>query len=347
MKNILLPIALLCLIACTDKPTESKTITDKSFGRDTILVTSSLSQLDQLVYPVKVIGKVRSAQRRKLLFEVSGILQSINATNGDLVKKGQVIATLRNRKEFLQKESAHIALEKAQVDFSNKMLELGDSAYYKEKWSFVRENVLLSTGVSAAEVAFKQADLTYMQTILYAPIDGIVEGVNLEPGDFISLNSPIGSVYNSEKLEVVCNILEYDVPKISKGIEVSIKPLALPATNLTGTVTQINPSINQRGFSRILIQLPKSPNILPGMSVKAEINIVDQPSIVIPMKAVVKRSERHVVFTIDQGLAKWNYVTIGKNNGSHAQVLEGIEENMEVIVSNNLQLAHDSPIKIQ
>jgi len=41
-------------------------------------------------------------------------------------------------------------------------------------------------------------------------------------------------------------------------------------------------------------------------------------------------------------LAKWNYVTVGREKGKEFEILEGLTEGQQVIVTNNLQLAHDA-----
>ncbi len=51
---------------------------------------------------------------------------------------------------------------------------------------------------------------------------------------------------------------------------------------------------------------------------------------------------KSVVFTLEEGLAKWNYVTVGME--SEVEIKDGITVDQMVIVSNNLQLAHDAPI---
>jgi len=344
---------IACLLAmwtvvtsCSKSEKRSDQTSQPVTAADTIEVVSYTSKFEKLTYPVKAIGKIRSGKRANLIFERSGILESISVQNGEKVGKGQVIAALKNTKELLDKENAEIALKRALVAYENEMLALGDSLYYKEKWARVKENVQLNTGVLAARVNLKQAELAYEQTIICTPISGIIEGIDIQPGDFVSTNRSLGSIYDPGQFEVVCEVLEYDVLKIKEGMEATVSPLANTGKELKGVVSEINPAVD-KGIARVVIRLLASKDIIPGLSVRVEINVTDEPSIVIPLKAVVKRSERHVVFNIDKGLAKWNYVTLGKNNGEKVQVLEGLKENMKIIISNNLQLAHDSPVRLQ
>lgn len=346
--NCFIYLFALLLLSCTGNESQSTSDSNQpTVSSDTIVVTSYTSRFEKLSYPVTTIGKIKSRRTSNLVFERSGILESIRVANGDKVENGQVIATMRNTKESLEVENALITLKKAKINYENEMIALGDSLYYKERWATVKENVELNTGVMAAEVNLKQAELAYRQTIIRAPISGIIEGIILQPGDLVTSNQPLGTLYDASNFEVHCDVLEYDVMKIRKGMDASIHLLADKERQLTGTVTEVNPAVDQKGLSRIRIQLKNTRDIIPGLSVRVSINVTDQPSIVIPLQAVVKRSERHVVFHIDKGLAKWNYVTLGKDNGEKVQILEGLKEDMEIITSNNLQLAHDSPVRHQ
>jgi hypothetical protein len=48
---------------------------------------------------------------------------------------------------------------------------------------------------------------------------------------------------------------------------------------------------------------------------------------------------------LEERLAKWNYVTVGLENDIEVEIKDGIKVDQIVIVSNNLQLAHDAPVQ--
>ena len=70
--------------------------------------------------------------------------------------------------------------------------------------------------------------------------------------------------------------------------------------------------------------------------------------LVVPNSAVVLRSGRQVVFTVGdkKDKAMWNYVHTGLENMGEYTIVDGLEEGMEVIVSGNVNLAHEAPVKI-
>ena len=80
------------------------------------------------------------------------------------------------------------------------------------------------------------------------------------------------------------------------------------------------------------------------MHVQAIMSLPYDQHIVIPKEALVVRSGKFVVFTAKNKLAKWNYVTIGRENGKEIEILEGLQQGDSVIITNNLQLAHDATV---
>lgn len=85
--------------------------------------------------------------------------------------------------------------------------------------------------------------------------------------------------------------------------------------------------------------------LFPGMNCTATIKLPFEKTLVVPKESVVMRSGKAVVFTLEDGKAKWNYVTTGRDNGKEVEIKEGLQPNQKVITTNNLQLAHDALVK--
>lgn len=67
----------------------------------------------------------------------------------------------------------------------------------------------------------------------------------------------------------------------------------------------------------------------------------------VPKTAVVLRSGRQVVFTLREGKAQWNYVQTGLENMTEYTVTgDGLEEGAQVIVTGNVNLAHETPVRV-
>ena len=67
--------------------------------------------------------------------------------------------------------------------------------------------------------------------------------------------------------------------------------------------------------------------------------------LVVPKSAVVLRQVRQVVFTLQGDQAIWNYVQTGLENADTYTILEGLKEGDEIIVTGNVNLAHEAKVK--
>ena len=134
---------------------------------------------------------------------------------------------------------------------------------------------------------------------------------------------------------------------IRRGHVVETEGLGIGKNALEGRVMAINPKVDENGLVQVTLTLKSSKNLLPGMNARAIIRAPQRNSLVVPKDAVVYRSGRAVIFTIENGKeSKWNYVEVGRDNGREIEVLDGIPENSTVITTNNLQLAHQAPVQI-
>ena len=133
---------------------------------------------------------------------------------------------------------------------------------------------------------------------------------------------------------------------ISSNQRAEVYPISDSQNAIEGRVTAINPKVDENGLVQVSLLVSGSKGLLPGMNARAIIRAPQSNSIVVPKQALVYRSSRAVVFTIEKNESKWNYVEVGKDNGKEVEILSGIEPNSTVITTNNLQLAHQAPIQI-
>ena len=90
----------------------------------------------------------------------------------------------------------------------------------------------------------------------------------------------------------------------------------------------------------------KDQKLISGMNVKVRISKAVSDQLIIPKSAVVLRQGKPVVFTWANDTASWNYVVLGLENSRDWSIQSGLAANDIVITSGNLNLAHQSPVKV-
>ena len=87
--------------------------------------------------------------------------------------------------------------------------------------------------------------------------------------------------------------------------------------------------------------------LFSGMNVRVNVHRSLGGQLVIPKSAVVLRSGKQVVFTLKDEKAQWNYVQTGLENAeSYSMADDALKEGDTVIVTGNVNLAHEAPVKV-
>lgn len=344
-------ILLVGIFSCVKKePADDADMpTSGRDGMNVLQVSVVQAEKEPLETHINSAGKIEPGKRQELSFQVNGALSGLHMINGRSVSKGQVLAQLANWEQELEVREAELAYKLAVYQNKDELMFLNDSTFYKKQWQQVNEKTSLNSGVPQAKLALEKARINLDHTTLIAPFSGVVSDLTVVDGDFISANKKIASLFDPQNLEIVVNLLEYDFPKVKVGQQVAVHALPITHTEYTGRVAEINPSIDATGHFEVTVKLTGSTGgLTPGMS--ANVSIValkEEQVVVVPLKAVVNKSGKSVVFTYEEGLAKWNYVTLGEQNGEYVEIIDGINAKSQVIITDVFQLAHDSPVSLE
>ena len=112
-------------------------------------------------------------------------------------------------------------------------------------------------------------------------------------------------------------------------------------------MSEINPLVDENGMVKVKASVEGNAGLFDGMNVRVSVKRSVDNVFVIPKTAVVMRSGKQVVFTLKDGKAMWNYITTGLENMTGYTVTgDGMEEGAQVIVTGNVNLAHEAPVKV-
>ena len=126
---------------------------------------------------------------------------------------------------------------------------------------------------------------------------------------------------------------------------VSIIPFTNDSTLITGNITQINPQVDANGMVKVKAGFRNNGRLIDGMNVKVAIRKPVPNSLVVPKEALVIRQGRDVIFVRQDSLAIWKYVTVEFENSTSLSIKEGLEPGDLVIISGNVNLAHETVVR--
>ena len=276
-------------------------------------------------------GKLSAVRKSALGFRSSGIIASVNAENGDAVRKGDVIASLDMTEKRLALRSARLSLEKAEM-------ELYD--------------VLAGLGYIVAVYSLEGAEYDYTGASITAPFSGKVAGVELKPYD-ASGSSPFCTLIDDSEFDVTFTVLEAEYGFLARGLKVKVEPFSSSGDVLYGEIVSVNPSVDENGLVSVKARVPNDGSLVDGMNVSVSVEKDVDARLVVPKSAVVIRDNEYVLFRYVDGRARWTYVHIVMDNSESYAVEANVERGAEleegdaVIISGNLNLADDSEVRIK
>lgn len=211
------------------------------------------------------------------------------------------------------------------------------------------EYIKNKSGITRALNNKKKAELDLQHTIINAKFDGVVGDVDLVEGTRINAGEILFKLFDVNTLKIDVNILENEIGKIKLGNLVEIKIPAIPSVKFQGKVKRISPYINSEDGTckvEVIVNNHKQ-KIKPGMFAKVliEINTLKK-RLLVKKEALLVRDKRNLLFVVEKSLAKWKYVKLGAENEKYVEILDGIKNGDDVIVSGHYNLAHDSKVKV-
>lgn len=298
-------------------------------------------------------GKLQAIQRAELVCPKTGaILSSVNVKNGQRVSVGMVLAVAYTRDMNTALEKAKHDLEKAKVDLQDKLIGLGYDADAKNVPADILKKAEMTSGYYSAKYALKAAETSLSDCRLIAPFSGKVADLVARPHQ---RGDKFCTLIDDSFFDVEFKILESELASVKIGTAVKVSPFIDESIVLGGTVTEINPTIDEKGLVTVKARVKNnSDRLLDGMNVKVIIENSVRDMFIVPKEAVVERDGYHVVFVYDKEThrAIWTYVDILYSNLS-SFAITGCEKKQTtvnvgdiVITSGNLNLADDTEVKI-
>lgn len=212
-----------------------------------------------------------------------------------------------------------------------------------------RRNILIQSGLPAAEVALRQAEHQLSLARLSAPFGGLAADVKVQVGQEITAGELVCTLVDLNSLEAEFSVLEQEIQDLRSGGRVYVSSVGQSDLRLPAVLDIINPVVGDDGLLRVRARLKgrAPPGLYPGGNVIVNLERRSPAAVLLPKSAVVLRSGRTLVFAYDaeQERAKWQYVTVGYENDETVAITEGVEAGQAVIVSGNTTLDHDSPVR--
>ena len=189
-------------------------------------------------------------------------------------------------------------------------------------------------GRARAEAALARAEVALGDTVITAPVDGVVTERLVDPG---SLAAPGAPLLGMEQLGAYR--LEVEAPEsLRSSLEVGqVLPFVVDGRRdvdpSSGTIDEIVPSIDARSRTFTLkVAIPDSVDVRSGQYGRAFLPGETRETLIVPRSAVVERGQLRFVMVVGDDQARRRSVTVGESHPSGLEVLSGLQPGERVVV---------------
>jgi membrane fusion protein (multidrug efflux system) len=276
-----------------------------------------------------------------VLARVGGEVVEILVEEGDQVYQGQAIARLDGDRLRLRMLQAKANLQKASKEYQ-RFVQLHEkglvsaSAYEGLKFD-----------MNALEAAYELQRLDYEYTKIRAPIAGVVSAREVKIGQHVGVNDPIFKITDTSKLVAYLQIPQNELVKFSAGHQAKVQVDAMPEVSFIASIARISPTIDVRsGTFRATAYIDNDDGLLaPGMFGRFDIAYEEHvAALIIPAAALVKEDNETVVYVVEDGAATRRVIQTGIRSGDSVEVLHGLDEHDQVVVTGQSSLRDGSKV---
>lgn len=288
-------------------------------------------------------GTAKPWKALNVVAEVSGKIIEKRASEGQRVKKGDIIARIDDRdyKNALASSAASYKVALA----SRKRLE----KLYKEKVGTQSQLDDIVARARTSKAAMDNAALALERCAIRAPFDGVVNRFHIEAGQYLGIADPVAEVLQIDRVKIEVGIPESDVDKVRRLEHFTVKIDALGGRRFPGTRHYLYQ--NSDNFARlynleIAVENP-SGEILPDMFTRVEIiktEVTD--GLGVPLYSLINRRGVNALYTVRDGVAQLTPVETGIQDGWQVEISKGLKPGDQVVVVGQRQIDDGDKVNV-
>ncbi|MCR4440802.1 MAG: efflux RND transporter periplasmic adaptor subunit [Peptococcaceae bacterium] len=308
-------------------------------------------ELKEETYPVylEYVGSIQPGKLKKYGFKISGRVGRVQVSDGQAVKRNDLLVSLDGTELVLAVKAAENTLDQARraYEFSRDNYEKYKSLL--EAGAISRQDAdRARLDLAVQEAAYKNAeiDLENKRNILNdseirTEMDGFVAGIFVKEGEIAAAGYPAVAV-RSENLIARVGVPQQDVGRISPGMTARV---IVDGSETTGKVTEIAqlPDSQSRAYE-VKVEIERK-DFPAGAAARAVLKVGEERGVFIPITCILK-SGRDFVFVVEEGKAVKREVTLGTVRGTQVMVF-GLKDGEKLVVEGMKRLEDKDKVTIQ
>ncbi len=324
---------------------------------DVEIGTPTLTYPGQANAVLTASGYVVAQKKAAVASKGTGRLVYLGVEEGDVVKKGQIIARLEDSDVLATQDRMLADLEVAKADDNNASRTLARTKQLFDRGLASQADLdaaqstfdRVHASISSAEAAVKEAEVAVENTRIRAPFDGTVLTKDADIGEVMA---PFAAAANSRgavvtmadmsSLQVEADVSESNIVRVTVGQPCEIVLDAYPSRTYRGIVHKIVPTAD-RSKATVMTKiafLNKDSQVLPEMSAKVtflgaggDTLAGGAPFLTVPTAAILHKERSAIVFIVQNGKATERSIVTGRTLENRTEVTQGVSSSDHVVLN--------------
>jgi len=302
-------------------------LSDLDTNKKIPLITTFKVKEEVFTHFLELQGSVETKQNILVYPEMPGILEEVFVKEGQSVKKGQVLARIKDGGLNQQLSQLETQAQLAKTIFERQ------ERLWNQKIGSEMQYLQSKANYEAQSKAVEQLKSQLEKTEIVAPFNGVIDDVFKEPGTVIApgQGSEVFRIVNLNNMYISTDVPERYITSITKNKTVKVEFPVL-GEELTSVIRQVGSFINpgNRSFNIEVPVANKSGNVKPNLTAKLQINdYTNNKAILIPQSIISEDANgNQFVYiikdkkTTNEGVAERLIIKTGKTQGDVIEVLE-------------------------
>ncbi len=297
----------------------------------------------EIIEQINLPATIASWEDLTVFAEVSGLIISISAVEGDSVKKGQELAKIDPRDYQNRLKQVQTAYNLAYLDYERISKLATTNSVSQAQFDSAKARL------DEASSALSSAKLDLERCVIIAPVSGFINKRFAQEGLLVNRSDPLFQILDTRQVKVEVGIPESDVYAISNLNEAKITVEAL--NNLEVTGKKVFLSRQPESFARVYnlkLRVDNPDNILrPGMFARVNlIKAIYPDSLVVPIYSIITNGVKNYLYVANDDIAHYREINLGILDGWRVQITGDIKPQDKVIVVGHRNLEDGQMIKI-
>jgi len=358
---VLLLIAFSVVRALSARKAQQEAVAQASVPKVQAVVELAASDVvkaetRELAQGLPISGSLKAINSAIVKARVAGELQGLTVREGDAVKAGQIVARIdateygaRVKQAQEQADSAKAQIDIAQRQWDNNKALVDQGFISKTALDTSLNNFNAArANHQAALAAVEMARKTLDDTVLRAPISGVVAQRLAQPGERVGLDARVIEIVDLSRLELEATLSAGDSMNVRVGqqalLQIEGSAKAVPAK-----VVRINPSA-QAGSRSVLayLALADTAGLRQGLFAQGTLGTAQTSGLAVPLSAIRTDRPAPYVQVVENNQVAHKTVEAGARGDAGKEVMvavKGVNPGTLVIKGNVGSLREGTPVK--